>query len=262
MDAPKIMRLETNGPEGSGLEEWETISPDALVSGTPVQRGHTYFDDKRTGLSAGVWDCTAMTTKMEPYSVNEFMHVLEGAVTIVHQNGTEETIRAGESFIIPKGMPCQRKQTGYIRKFFVIFDDPSGAAATDPAALKVIRPEPDGALAMADAGDPAGYVGAPPTVRAHEWYTDPTGQFSVGVWEAGPAMERPVGTINRCELMLPVKGSMTLLGDGEETVFETGDCAFVPRGSPYGWRSTGTVRKIYCTFVEKQATAAGAEAAE
>ena len=261
MNGPKIMRLETNGPAGSGLEVWEAIPPDVLVTGSPVQRGHTYFDDKKTGLSAGVWDCTAMTTKMEPYSVNEFMFVLEGAVTIVHHNGSEETIRAGESFVIPKGTPCQWKQTGYMRKFFVIFDDPSGAVATDPAALKVIRPEPDGTLDEADAGDPAGYVGPPPTVAAHEWYADPTGQFSVGVWEAGPTMQRPVGPINRCELMLPVKGSMTLIGDGEETVFKTGDCAFVPKGAPYGWRSTEAVRKIYCTFVERQAAAA-AEAAE
>jgi uncharacterized cupin superfamily protein len=257
MSDAKIMRMETNGPDGAGLETWEEISPDGLESGTPVQRGHMYFDDKKTGLCAGVWDCTPMVTKMEPYSVNEFMYVLEGSVTIVHENGTEETIRAGESFIIPKGTPCQWKQNEYIRKFFVIFDDKSGAVASDPASLKVIRPQPDGALQAADAGDPSAFVGPVPTIHAQDWYTDPTGQFVVGVWEA-TAMERPVGPINRCELMLPVKGSMTLLGDGEETVFKTGEVAFVPKGAPYGWRSSETVRKIYCAFFDKANEAAAA----
>jgi uncharacterized cupin superfamily protein len=258
MTDPKIMRLETDGPDGAGLEEWEPISPDTLVSGTPVQRGHMYFDDKKTGLSAGVWDCTPMTTKMEPYNVNEFMHVLEGSVTIVHENGAPETIRAGESFVIPKGTPCQWKQSEYIRKFFVIFDDPSGAEAPDPAARRVIRPDPQGALKEAAPGDPAAFVGPVPDIADHTWYEDPTGQFVVGAWEAGPTMERPVGPINRCELMLPVKGSMTLIGDGEETTFAPGQVAFVPKGAPYGWRSTEPVRKIYCAFYQKAAAEAAA----
>ncbi|MCW5738520.1 MAG: hypothetical protein KIS73_30640, partial [Enhydrobacter sp.] len=43
------------------LETWEPIPPSELESGEPVQRGHLYIDDKARGLTAGVWDCTAMT---------------------------------------------------------------------------------------------------------------------------------------------------------------------------------------------------------
>ncbi len=49
---------------------------------------------------------------------------------------------------------------------------------------------------------------------------------------------------------------MTLRGDCEEMVFKTGEVAFVPKGAPYGWRSTETVRKIFCSFLEKEAAAA------
>jgi uncharacterized cupin superfamily protein len=250
------------GPADSGLEVWEEINPDELQSGTPVQRGHLYFNDEETGLMAGVWDCTPMTLKPGPYPVSEFMHVLEGSVTIVHEDGTEETMRAGDNFIIPKGTPCTWKQTEYIRKFFVIFDDASVAASNDPAQLRVIRPQPqgpDGGLTPAEAGDPAAFVGAVPDISEHTYFTDPSGQLIVGLWEAS-AMERPVGPINRCELMLPVEGEMTLLGDGEEFHFKTGDAVYVPVGAPYGWRSSGKVRKIYCIFMKKAAEAA--EAAE
>jgi uncharacterized cupin superfamily protein len=83
MATGKIVRFEAQGPAGTGLVRLPDFAPGTLVAGTPVQRGHTYFEDKTIGLSAGVWDCTAMTGKLEPYSVNEFMLVLEGAVTIV-----------------------------------------------------------------------------------------------------------------------------------------------------------------------------------
>jgi uncharacterized cupin superfamily protein len=79
MAGGKIIRFEPRGPAETGLVRWPDIPPEALTAGTPVQRGHTYFEDKAIGLSAGVWDCTAMTTRLEPYSVNEFMIVLEGA---------------------------------------------------------------------------------------------------------------------------------------------------------------------------------------
>ncbi len=149
-----------------------------------------------------------------------------------------------------------------MRKFFVIFDDASGAVTRDAASLRVIRPQPDGTLKKVEAEDPALFIGPVPMIHAHMLHTDPTGQFFVGVWEAGPTMKRRVSPMKRCELMLPVKGSMTLRGDCEEMVFKTGEVAFVPKGAPYGWRSTETVRKIFCSFLEKEAAAASAEAAE
>ncbi len=261
MSDPRITRFEPMGPEGSDLEVWDEISQDDLISGTPVQRGHLYYHDEETSLMAGVWDCTPMTAKFGPYPDNEFMHVLEGSITIVHGDGSELTVNAGENFVIPKGTPCTWKQTEYVRKFFVIFTDPSGATAENPEALKAFKIEPDEDLPSADAGAPEDFVGAVPDVSAHNWYEDPTGQFISGVWES-TAFERPVAPIGRCELMLPVKGSMTLLGDGEETTFKTGEAAFVPVGAPYGWRSSETVRKLYCIFVKKEAAAGAVEAAE
>ena len=106
MATGKIIRFEPQGQAGTGLVRWPDIPPATLTAGKPVQRGHVYFEDKASGLSTGVWDCTAMTGKLEPYSVNEFMIVLEGAVTIVDARDRAVTIKAGESFLIPKSLPC------------------------------------------------------------------------------------------------------------------------------------------------------------
>ena len=194
MSEPRIMRMEPNGPADVGMTEWDAIPPEALTTGTPVQRGFVYLDDAKNGLTSGVWDCTPMTEKPGAYGVNEFMVVLEGAVTIVDEGGSEETIRTGEAFIMPKGMPSTWKQTEYIRKFYVIFDDASGLAPEDPSALKVLRPRPGDSLAEIEVDTSVGFVGDVPVQHAHSYFTDMTGQMTcrpVAV-DAVRARARPV----------------------------------------------------------------------
>jgi uncharacterized cupin superfamily protein len=153
MTATTIVRLEPTGPAGKGLERWPDMPAAELASGTPVQHGCYYLNDAAHGLSVGVWDCTAFTSKPMSYPVNEFMILLEGAVTILEKNGRETTVRAGESFVLPKGLDCTWRQTGHVRKFFVIFDDASGTAPRDAAALAVPTSRSQGhPVAFAGAG--------------------------------------------------------------------------------------------------------------
>jgi uncharacterized cupin superfamily protein len=257
---PKIVRFEPHGPAGQGLKRLEDIPAEVLASGTPVQRGHSYLEVPELGLSAGVWDCTPMTTRLAPYPVNEFMIVLEGAVTIVDAKGGETTVKAGESFILPKGLPCAWKQTGYMRKFYVIFDDASGLVPADPAALAVIRPDPAAALAPMTV-DPAPIVGKLPKQHVRGWFEDLTGQWTVGVWDATP-YERKVSPFPRHELMHLLEGSVTLTdGQGGAQTFTAGDTFFVPMGAPCGWKNAEYVRKIYCIFQPRVAMGAAAAAA-
>ena len=255
MSEPRIMRMEPNGPADVGMTEWDAIPPEALTTGTPVQRGFVYLDDAKNGLTSGVWDCTPMTEKPGAYGVNEFMVVLEGAVTIVDEGGSEETIRTGEAFIMPKGMPSTWKQTEYIRKFYVIFDDASGLAPEDPPALKVLRPRPGDSLAEIKVDTSVGFVGDVPVQHAHSYFTDMTGQMTVGLWQSTP-FERAPGPFPRHELMHLLEGSVTLTdGEGVEHHFSAGDTLFVPMGAVCGWKSSETVRKFYCIFIEQQAKA-------
>jgi len=247
--AKGVVKLDPHAPSGEGLETWEPISAEALESGTPVQRGLMVHEDKNLGLSVGVWDCTPMVTKREPYGVHEFMLLLDGEVTIVDAAGHEETIFAGQPFVLPKGFDCQWKQSRYLRKFFVIFDDPAGAAPKDPRSLSVVRPQPygppEGLAAMQL--DPADFTSAVPRQRQHLAYQDPTGQMLAGTWDA-TAYERPVSPFNRHELMHILEGEVTITGDTDRT-FHAGDTFFIPKGTPVGWRSRTYVRKFFCIFM-------------
>ena len=74
----------------------------------------------------------------------------EGEVVIVEEDRTV-SIKAGESFIIPKGLRCRWTQPGHVKKFFVIFDDASGLVNEGP--LHTIKIDP--AVKLAPSTPPA-----------------------------------------------------------------------------------------------------------
>jgi uncharacterized cupin superfamily protein len=286
MTAPRIQKFESFGPGGSaaksGLALWPEIPAAGLAAGAPVQHGHYYLEDKARGLTAGVWDCTAMTEKLAPYAVNEFMIVLDGEVTIIEdpknipippKRGREAsttgregvrrtTIKAGESFIIPKGLHCQWHQDGYMRKFFVIFDDTSGKTPADPAALSVLRPDPDAELEASAGPAPELLLSGAPQQHDKQYFADLTGQWTVGVWDSTPYHRKTI-PFPRHELMHILEGEVTITEDGQPPqTFKAGDTFVVPMGTPCDWKTTGYIRKIYCIFQPKAAAAKGKEAAE
>ena len=82
-----------------------------------MQRGHTYFEDKAIGLSAGrvgLHSDDGQAGALPRQRVHASCS--RAAVTIVDARGHAVTVKAGESFLIPKGMPCVWRQDGYIRK--------------------------------------------------------------------------------------------------------------------------------------------------
>ena len=112
--------------------------------------------------------------------------MLEGHIIIEHENGNVQSFGPGESFAIPKGAPCVWKQTEDVRKYYFIFDDPSGAKSDNPAALDAIRIIVPETLPQVDAGDPEQYIGDSPSMGLKSVMLDPTGQFQVGIWESSP----------------------------------------------------------------------------
>ena len=77
-DKASFFKFEAEGSSNNGLKEWETIDPNNLISGNPIQRGHIYHENPNIGYMTGVWDCTEFVDQMGPYPVDEFMLFLEG----------------------------------------------------------------------------------------------------------------------------------------------------------------------------------------
>lgn len=242
-----VIKFDPNGHPQSGLETWEAISKDLIVSGDPVQRGFQYFSTENDKLVSGVWDCTEHELILDAYEVDEFMVVLEGSITVKDKSGHEETFRAGESFIIPKGTECAWKQYEYTRKYYVIYDNPE-SKAVNTQALAAIRVNPNADLPRVTQHDPAVYISEVPDMGMLVLYSDPDGKFDAGMWDCSP-MKRVPSTIARSELMHILEGSGSITNaDGVVFEFKAGDTFLVPVGMGYQWENREYVKKIFCSY--------------
>ena len=76
-DNASFFKFKAEGSSNNGLKEWETMDPNNLISGNPIQRGHVYHENPNIGYMTGVWDCTEFVDQMGPYPVDEFMLFLD-----------------------------------------------------------------------------------------------------------------------------------------------------------------------------------------
>ena len=126
----KVIRLSADGPEGVGLTFWGNCDTENVIEGEPVETGHNHFTDATGQLTAGVWECTAYTSQIESYPVDEFCFILSGRVVLTDADGHAETFNAGECFVIPKGLKGIWHMPETLRKFYVIFDNSQPKQAT------------------------------------------------------------------------------------------------------------------------------------
>lgn len=226
-----ILRVEPNGPYG--LEEWEKMDDANLVSGAPVQHGHLYHEIKNQGYSVGIWQCTAFTAQMMPYPVDEYMLLLEGELTMVLPNGQETEIKAGDAFVIPKGFECQWKQTGDVRKIFMILDGLSPEA--ENASLNRIT--------VPDITTP---MGADVSVSRTD-FLNASARMRVEVQDHGAVAQMSRSSFAN-ELITVLEGSLQLYDGQQPHVFNKGDTAYLRQGGWVGWKTTAGTRLIVASF--------------
>ena len=251
MMSARLMRVFPHA-DGDGLEDWGEIPAGDLKSGSPRQRGRYYFNAPDIGLSAGVWDCTAFEGRMGPYSVDEFMILLEGSVTVTEASGRVTRVEAGESFVIPRGLDCAWRQDGHVRKIFVIYENPAAPVPKTPAADHVIKLDLGAKLEPCAGPDPAVLNGPPPRCAEHVVYSDAGGQLTIGLWSATP-YDRKAMPFGRYELMHFLEGQVELHDGGTSgQAFQAGETIFVPKGAPLGWRNRSDVTKIFAILAPAQ----------
>lgn len=222
MTAPHLIRLQPTGPNGE-LDRWDDIPAAEIESGKPIQRGYNYVKDKALGFGAGVWDCAAFDSKRQSYDFHEFMLILEGSVTVVEDDGRETPVRAGESFIVPKGVVHRWLQPEYVRKYFVTFD---GHGASPRQADRVVKLNPQ---------------------RVGECFTDSTGRWTAGVRNA---TTQKSASSARYGLIHVLDGTARLTDDQEKPqTFQTGDSFLMPSGYIFDWEGKG--RLLYCSLSER-----------
>ncbi|MEM0990064.1 MAG: cupin domain-containing protein [Pseudomonadota bacterium] len=213
-----VVRMPHSDRSGTGLTAWDAIDPASLAAGAPVQRGWIVDQEAQTGYLFGVWDCTAFTEHMGPYAVDEFMLLLEGSVTMGMPDGTDVVVDAGDVFVIPKGLQCQWKQTGYVRKVFMIVDDPVPAGPHNPSLSRITVP--DLSAIPADG----------PVETSKTWFTNATGRMSVDVRSSAGGRTDPRPS-NAHQILHVLAGALELTSDAGAQHFGAGETVYIRAGS-------------------------------
>ena len=74
--------------------------PAKVISGDPVHS--TWNLEEKDGLYAGLWQSTPGKWRVS-YSEWEYVHILEGVSVLTATDGTQTTLRAGDSYVIRPG---------------------------------------------------------------------------------------------------------------------------------------------------------------
>ncbi|MFT5112276.1 MAG: putative cupin superfamily protein [Parasphingorhabdus sp.] len=248
MSDQTVIPFYPGGPAGD-LPDWPAQLAVDLLTPVPEEKGCNYFVDPTGQLTAGEWTCTPYQAAMSAYPVEEFMQLLEGTINFVYADGSEDEFTAGDCFLIPKGTICSWKQTTFVRKFYLIFDN--GESTDGVEGQRAIRLDKNTELPELSGLDASRFTGDIPSMSQLNVYTDVTGQWLVGLWQAS-ALELAPATISRSEFAHILEGDAQVInGDGVVFNASKGDSLLVPIGMGYQWRQTGTVRKVFCSFTPK-----------
>jgi len=124
--ANACIRLLPDGHPETGMEPGTETKPEQFTTPNPHETIHTFFTSGDGRLTSGVWECTPTRIEIDRYGVDEMMTVLAGSVTITDKDGTAQTFKAGDSFVIGAGWSGTWEITETMRKFWMIYEPPEG----------------------------------------------------------------------------------------------------------------------------------------
>jgi len=225
MSEKNIIKL-IQKPQGFG-DISDELEVNMFESSLPKQHTHSYYEDEELGLYIGVWDTTDMIETAAPYSCDEFMSIIEGAVEIKNnKTGMIETVMAGESFVIPQGYDCQWHQHGYLRKYYVIFEPQN--AAEKPVTESVVYFKEQNNVPWQETSD--GH-------RKKTLYQNHNKTFTSGIWQSD-GFNTGVITFPYNEFITIKQGCLTCTDEqGIEHEVSAGEALFVPQGVRCSWQA-------------------------
>ncbi len=237
-----VIRFQKNGPGNAGLTALP-VDPAHYLGPAPEQNAHLYFEDEALGLTAGIWDTTGMQEPVGPYPGDEFIFLIEGEFAMADASGHAIPARAGQSAIFRNGAPMGWVQEGYLRKFFLLLNDPAEAdRAHDSAEGGFIVLDPD--MTLTD-DDPITQSDSGAKQRERVLFSGDTGKFTVGLWDTEALVTEPY-PFPEHELAQVLEGEVTIThADGTAETFTAGDVFFIPAGTVTKWEVPRYLRKFY-----------------
>ncbi len=97
------------------------LAPEKLLDGNPKQTVWMQYSDPTSKFFVGIWHSETGKWKIS-YTEEETCKILEGESIITDESGKSTTVRAGDSFVIPRGFMGTWEVVSPTKKNFVIYE--------------------------------------------------------------------------------------------------------------------------------------------
>ena len=114
---PSIIRI-PHHTQGSSAEP---VPGERLISGNPMQSVANAYSDAGNAFHCGVWEGEVGAWRVS-YTEHEFCHMLAGRVRLLGDDGSDTTLVAGDSFVIPAGFEGTWEVLEFARKLYAIYE--------------------------------------------------------------------------------------------------------------------------------------------
>ena len=116
---PSIIRI-PHDTQGSSAEP---VPAERLVSGNPMQSVANAYSDASNAFHCGVWEGEVGAWRVA-YTEHELCHMLAGRVRLRGNDGSDTTVVAGDSFVIPAGFEGTWEVLEFARKLYAVYEPP------------------------------------------------------------------------------------------------------------------------------------------
>ena len=116
---PSILRI----PHHTQGSIAEPVPSERLIAGNPMQSVANAYSDAGNAFHCGVWEGEVGAWRVA-YTEHEFCHMLEGRVRMRGNDGSDTTVVAGDSFVIPAGFEGVWEVLEPARKLYAIYEPP------------------------------------------------------------------------------------------------------------------------------------------
>ena len=117
---PSIVRIPHHAPDGAA----EPVPGERLVSGNPMQSVTNAYSDAGNAFHCGAWEGGVGAWRVA-YTEHEFCHLLAGRVRLRGDDGSDTTVVAGDSFVIPAGFAGIWEVLEPARKLYAVYQPPA-----------------------------------------------------------------------------------------------------------------------------------------
>lgn len=213
------------------------LPDDPLAAGRDL-----HLHDGRLGYVMGSAVSHSADCRLEDYPWVE-VSIIEAGELHLEWTGGALHLKAGDAFVLPRGLQCRWQHQGELRRLFMAFPGrasegpmPSAPLLLDPEAPREPSPPPAASVLLSPE----------PSATGCDLFESGGGALRVGMWEC-TAYTRKAVSNHHCELMLLYAGAVTLAVAGETPCrVRAGEAVLVPAETPMAWDSRETVRKLYC----------------